>query len=69
MAKPTDRRCLTGRVALKIGNDPPQDPGHRTFTVIVTIIIIFLLLYISTENGFLPNGSGTTIRHNTQKYT
>jgi hypothetical protein len=25
-----------------------------------------ILLFISTANGYLPSGSGTTIRHNTQ---
>jgi hypothetical protein len=25
-----------------------------------------LLLFFLTENGFLPGGSGTTIKHNTQ---
>jgi hypothetical protein len=29
-------------------------------------LVEFLLLFILTENGFLPGGSGTTIRHNTQ---
>jgi hypothetical protein len=28
-----------------------------------------LLLFILTANGFLPSGSGTTIRHNTQNNT
>jgi hypothetical protein len=31
-----------------------------------TFIIIILLLFILTANGFLPGGSGITIRHNTQ---
>jgi hypothetical protein len=30
---------------------------------------ILLLLSILTANGFLPGGSGTTIRHNTQTIT
>jgi hypothetical protein len=29
-------------------------------------IVKNLLLFILTANGFLPGGSGTTIRHNTQ---
>jgi hypothetical protein len=28
-----------------------------------------LLVFKRTANGFLPGGSGTAIRHNTQKYT
>jgi hypothetical protein len=32
----------------------------------LSIIYILLLLLILTENGFLPGGNGTTIRHNTQ---
>jgi hypothetical protein len=28
--------------------------------------ILLLFLFILTANGFLPGGSGTTIRHNTQ---
>jgi hypothetical protein len=28
--------------------------------------IIIIYLFILTANGFLPSGSGTTIRHNTQ---
>jgi hypothetical protein len=30
------------------------------------IICYIVLLFIVTANGFLPGGSGTTIRHNTQ---
>jgi hypothetical protein len=30
------------------------------------IIIIIIRLFILTENGYLPGGSGTTIGHNTQ---
>jgi hypothetical protein len=30
---------------------------------------IIYLLFNYTANGVLPGGSGTTIRHNTQKYT
>jgi hypothetical protein len=39
--------------------------------VILTVatLNILLLLFNSTANGGLPGGSGTTIRHNTQKYT
>jgi hypothetical protein len=29
-------------------------------------IILLLLLYILAANWFLPGGTGTTIRHNTQ---
>jgi hypothetical protein len=32
----------------------------------IIIIIIIINLFILTANGFLPGGSGTTIRHNTQ---
>jgi hypothetical protein len=28
--------------------------------------LLFLLLFVLTVNGFLPGGSGSTIRHNTQ---
>jgi hypothetical protein len=30
-------------------------------------IITLLLLFISTTNGILPGGSGTKVRHNTQR--
>jgi hypothetical protein len=33
------------------------------------IIIIIIIIINQTENGILPGGSGTTVRHNTQKYT
>jgi hypothetical protein len=36
------------------------------FTIIIIIIIIIIIL---TANGFVPGGSGTTIRHNTQNNT
>jgi hypothetical protein len=32
----------------------------------IIIIIIIIILFIQTKNGFLPGGSGTTIRLNTQ---
>jgi hypothetical protein len=35
-------------------------------TVARCIQFFNLLLFILTENGFLPGSSGTTIRHNTQ---
>jgi hypothetical protein len=35
------------------------------FYVCAVFIIVLLLLFILTANGFLPGGSGT-IRHNTQ---
>jgi energy-coupling factor transporter transmembrane protein EcfT len=31
------------------------------------LLLLLLLLFILTANGFSPGGSGTTIRHNTQK--
>jgi hypothetical protein len=31
------------------------------------VIIIFLLLFILTLNGFLPDGNCTTIRHSTKE--
>jgi hypothetical protein len=30
------------------------------------LLLLLLLLFTLTANGFLPGGSGTTIRHNTQ---
>jgi hypothetical protein len=30
------------------------------------LLLLLLLLFILTANGFLPGGSGTTIRHNPQ---
>jgi hypothetical protein len=36
----------------------------NTFKIIIIIIIIYLFIYIA--NGLLPDGSDTTIRHNTQ---
>jgi hypothetical protein len=33
------------------------------------IIIIIIIIIILTVNGFVPGGSGTTIRHNTQNNT
>jgi hypothetical protein len=32
-------------------------------------LLLLLVLFNGTANGFLPCGSGTTIRHDTQKYT
>jgi hypothetical protein len=32
-------------------------------------LLLLLLLFNGTANGFLPGGSGITMRHNTQKYT
>jgi hypothetical protein len=32
---------------------------RKTREVIITIIIIIIYLFIWTENGFLPSGSGT----------
>jgi hypothetical protein len=43
--------------------------SHAKFLVGVSISLkatMLLLLFILTANGFLPGGSGTTIRHNTQ---
>jgi hypothetical protein len=34
--------------------------------IAILLLILLLLLFILTANGFLPGGSGTTIRHNTQ---
>jgi hypothetical protein len=31
-----------------------------------SISIIIIYIFILTANGFLPGGSGTTVRHNTQ---
>jgi hypothetical protein len=36
---------------------------------IIVIIIIIIIIIILTANGFVPGGSGTTIRHNTQNNT
>jgi hypothetical protein len=33
------------------------------------LLLLLLLLFNLTANGFLPGGSGTTRRHNTQKCT
>jgi hypothetical protein len=33
------------------------------------LLSLLLLLFILTANWFLPGGSGTTIRHNTQNST
>jgi hypothetical protein len=40
---------------------PRRDADHST--------LFSLVLFNFTPNGFAPCGSGTTIRHNTQKYT
>jgi hypothetical protein len=37
--------------------------------IIIIIIYLFICLFILTANGFVPGGSGTTIRHNTQNNT
>jgi hypothetical protein len=42
--------------------------GRRRIAAI-SIIIFVLLLFILTANGFVPGGSGNTIRHNTQNNT
>jgi hypothetical protein len=34
-----------------------------------TLLLLLLLLFIWTANGFVPGGSGTTVRHNTQNNT
>jgi hypothetical protein len=38
------------------------------FIIIIIIIIIYLFIYLInyTASGFLPGGSGTTVRHNTR---
>jgi hypothetical protein len=41
----------------------PESCAAYMFFLIITIIIY---LFILTANGFLPGGSGTAIRHNTQ---
>jgi hypothetical protein len=33
------------------------------------VLLLLLLLFILTANGFVPGGSGTTIRHTTQNNT
>jgi hypothetical protein len=47
--------------------------GYSTYRQIYyyyyIIIILLLLLFILTASGFVPGGSGTTIRHNTQNNT
>jgi hypothetical protein len=47
--------------------------GMRSGSIPITLILlgllflfIFTYLFILTANGFLPGGSGTTIKHNTQ---
>jgi hypothetical protein len=37
--------------------------------VVLAVVSSLLLLFILTANGFVPGGSGTTIRHNTQNNT
>jgi hypothetical protein len=37
--------------------------------ILLLLLLLLLLLFISTANGSLPGGSGTTIRHNTQNNT
>jgi hypothetical protein len=36
--------------------------------MIKLLFLITISLFILTANGFLPGGSGTTVRYNTQKY-
>jgi hypothetical protein len=36
---------------------------------IILFVVIIILQFNSNANGLLPDGSGTTMRHNTQKYT
>jgi hypothetical protein len=43
-----------------------REAGHSASNAEVKKTLLFLLLFILTANGFLPGGSGTTIRHNTQ---
>jgi hypothetical protein len=42
----------------------PEGGGSKLLPNIGTYLS--LLLFILTANGFLPGGSGSTIRHNTQ---
>jgi hypothetical protein len=36
---------------------------------VLLFIYLFIYLFSLTANGFVPGGSGTTIRHNTQSNT
>jgi hypothetical protein len=44
-------------LGLLYNQSPPQQ---------ATTLLLLLLLFILTANGYLPGGSGTTIRYNTQ---
>jgi hypothetical protein len=65
MFRRTYRVCLQGRRVH--GVTKPKIALIKNPQVEITfIIIIIIYLFILTANGFLPGGSGTTIRHNTQ---
>jgi predicted metalloprotease len=46
----------------------PTVSGNRDamFIIIIIIIIIIIYVFILNADEFLPGGSGTTVRHNTQ---
>jgi hypothetical protein len=37
--------------------------------LLLLLLLLLIYLFILTTNGFVPGGSGTTIRHNTQNNT
>jgi hypothetical protein len=46
-----------------------KDLREMSFMVVNDASLLLLLLFNSITNGVLPDGSCTTIGHNTQKYT
>jgi hypothetical protein len=44
----------------------PCGAGSIAQLVAYVLLLLLLLLFILTANGFLPGGSGNTIRHNKQ---
>jgi hypothetical protein len=61
--KPDNVLSISGRLACF----PIRNKEEARY-VFLLLLLLLLLLFLLTANGFLPSGSGTTIRHNMQIY-
>jgi hypothetical protein len=63
--------CLLGRPAecalvADTAGYLPEKTRKRLSTFVMAVSQLKLLLFVLTSTGFLPGGSGTTVRHNTK---